>query len=285
VATLPGLGLGLSDSVEERLARLEIPFNRYGVDPYGASRKHLRWMFGTFGLLYRHYFSVRVYGIDRVPSRGRAMLVGNHSGGIAIDAAMVIASLFFEKEPPRLAQSMVEKFINKIPFASMWAGRAGQFTGLPEHAVRLLEDDRLVLVFPEGARGTAKLFPERHSLVDFGTGFVRLALKTRTPIIPFGFLGGGEAMPTVANAYTLGKLLGVPYIPITPYGLPIPLPAQMQVRYGEPLVFKGDGTEDDNVIAGYVDVVKQTIARLIADGRKPEPALLNAGASRPGRSS
>jgi 1-acyl-sn-glycerol-3-phosphate acyltransferase len=205
------------------------------------------------------------------------MLVGNHSGGIAIDAAMVIAACFFDKDPPRLAQGMIEKFINQVPFASLWAGRTGQFTGIPEHAIRLLEDERLLLVFPEGARGTAKLFPERNSLVDFGTGFLRLALKTRTPIIPFGFLGGGEAMPTVANAYTLGKLLGVPYIPITPYGLPLPLPAMMQVHFGEPLRFAGDGSEEDAVIEGYVDDVKRAIAGLIAEGQKPQPSLLNAG--------
>jgi 1-acyl-sn-glycerol-3-phosphate acyltransferase len=268
---------GFGENIEARIARLEIPFNRYGFDSYGASRAHLRWMLGLFGLLYRHYFSVKVIGAERIPARGRAMLVGNHSGGIAIDAAMVIAACFFELDPPRLAQSMVEKFINKMPFASLWTGRGGQFTGLPEHAIRLLEDDRLLLVFPEGARGTAKLFPERHSLVDFGTGFVRLALKTKSPIIPFGFLGGGEAMPTVANAYTLGKLLGVPYVPVTPYGLPIPLPAMMQVRFGEPLVFAGDGSEEDEVIEGYVDQVKSAIAKLIAEGRQPQPALLNAG--------
>lgn len=273
------MATGLGDNVEARIARLEIPWNRYGVDPYGISRAHVRWMMGLFGLMYRHYFSVKVFGIERVPARGRAMLVGNHSGGIAIDAAMVLAACFFELEPPRLAHSMIEKFLSRMPFASVWAGRTGQFTGLPEHAVRLLEEDRLILVFPEGARGTAKLFPERHSLVDFGTGFVRMALKTRSPIIPFGFLGGGEAMPTVANAYAIGKLLGVPYIPITPYGLPLPLPANMQIRFGEPLVFEGDGNEEDHVILGYVDQVKRVIADLIAAGRQPQPALLNAAGS------
>src|SRR4029077_13360162 len=99
---------------------------------------------------------------------------------------------------PRLAQGMLEKFINRVPFASLWSNRCGQFTGLPEHAVRLLEDDRLLMVFPEGARGTAKLYKERHSLVQFGTGFMRLSLRTKTPIVPFGFIGGGEAVPTVA---------------------------------------------------------------------------------------
>ena len=79
------------------------------------------------------------------------------------------------------AKAMAERFVNRFPVASQWMSRTGQFTGLPEHAERLLEDDRLVLVFPEGARGTAKLYWERHSLVEFGSGFVRLALATDTP--------------------------------------------------------------------------------------------------------
>jgi 1-acyl-sn-glycerol-3-phosphate acyltransferase len=266
---------GLGDEVEDRIARLEIPWNRYGVDPYGVSRDHLRWMFGLFGAAYRHYFSMKVVDIHHVPKRGRAMLVGNHSGGISVDGGMVIAACFFELDPPRLAQGMADKFIAKIPFAALWADRTGQLPGLPEHAARLLDDERLLMVFPEGARGTAKLFTERNSLVGFGTGFMRLALKTRTPIIPFGFVGGGDAIPTVSNAYTLGKLLGVPYIPVTPYLLPLPLPAMMQIRFGEPRVFAGDGSEDDEVIQSYVDEVKTTIANLIAEGHKPQPLRLN----------
>ena len=145
------------------------------------------------------------HGIEHVPKRGRVMLVGNHSGGVALDGAMVVASMFFEMEPPRLAQGMAEKFLNKVPFASQFANRCGHLTGLPEHAERLLEDERMLMVFPEGARGTAKLYKERYSLVHFGTGFVRLAMKTKTPIVPFAFLGGGEAIPTISNACRSGS--------------------------------------------------------------------------------
>jgi 1-acyl-sn-glycerol-3-phosphate acyltransferase len=195
------------------------------------------------------------------------MLVGNHSGGVALDAAMVIASCFLELEPPRLAQGMAEKFINRFPFASVWASRCGQFTGIPEHAQRLLEDDRLLLVFPEGARGTAKLWKERWSLVDFGTGFVRLALRTRSPIVPFAFVGGGDAIPTITNLYRIGKLLGVPYVPVTPWIVPLPRPVKLSIHYGEPLLFDGSGSEDDDVVRGYVEQVKSRIAGLIEQGR------------------
>jgi 1-acyl-sn-glycerol-3-phosphate acyltransferase len=228
----------------------------------------------ALSFLYKHYFSVSVRGLENVPRRGRAMLVGNHSGGVAIDGAMVLASMFLEMDPPRLAQGMIEKFINKIPLASLWANKTGQFTGLPEHAVRLLEDDRLLMVFPEGARGTAKLYKERHSLVDFGTGFMRLALQTHTPIIPFAFLGGGDAVPTVANLYTLGRLMGVPYIPVTPYLLAVPLPVKLEIVYGEPIHLSGTGAEDDEVVAEYVYEVKSRIQEMLEHGRKSRERLL-----------
>ncbi|MBK8257509.1 MAG: 1-acyl-sn-glycerol-3-phosphate acyltransferase [Polyangiaceae bacterium] len=216
--------------------------------------------------LYKKYFRVSVFGTENVPARGRAMLVGNHSGGVALDGAMVNASMFWEMNPPRLVQGMAEKFINRVPFMGEWANRTGHLTGLPEHAERLLRDNRLLLVFPEGARGTAKLYHERHSLVDFGTGFVRLAMKTQTPIIPFGFVGGGEAIPTIINSYTLGALVGAPYVPITPYIFAIPLPVALELRYGEPLVFEGTGSEDDEVVQGYVERIKSAIAGLIEKG-------------------
>ncbi len=253
--------------IRDRVDRLELPWNELGVDPYGVSKEHLTVFFKLLYPLYRHYFSVEARGISNVPKRGRTMLIGNHSGGIAIDGAMVIASMLLEMDPPRLAQGMVEKFLNQVPFASSWSNRTGQFTGLPEHAIRLLEDERLLMIFPEGARGTAKLYGERYSLVAFGTGFMRLALRTKTPIVPLAFLGGGDAVPTIANSAWLGKLFGAPYVPITPYGFALPLPVKLEVVYGEPMVFEGTGSEEDVVITGYVERVKAEIARMLDEGR------------------
>lgn len=257
----------LSEEIDRRLERLELPFNEAGFDPYGVSRRHLRASMQVLGFLYRYYFRVACHGIQNVPPRGRVMLVGNHSGGYAIDAGMVIAACFFELEPPRLAQGMADRFINRIPFLSQWTNRGGQITGLPQHAQQLLLNERMLLVFPEGARGTAKLFWERYSLRQFGTGFMRLALRTNTPIVPFAFLGGGEAVPTIANLRLLGKLLGVPYVPLTPYLLPVPLPVRATLEVGEPLRFQGRGDESDRVMQERADEVKAAIQLLIEAGR------------------
>jgi len=252
--------------VEARTHRLELPFNRYGYDRYGLSRRDLGWAFSLLKWFYSHYFHVTAHGLEHVPARGRAMLVGNHSGGVAVDAMMVLGSLMFELEPPRLGQGMAEKFIAGTPFGSMLTSRLGQLTGLPEHAERLLRDERLLMVFPEGARGTAKLYWDRNSLVGFGTGFMRLAMATRSPIVPFGFVGGGDAIPTIRNLYGLGKLIGAPYIPVTPYLLPIPRPVPLQIYYSEPMLFEGNGNEDDETIQGYVEQVRQRIAGLLEAG-------------------
>lgn len=263
--------------VRERIERLDLPFNALGVDPYGVSKSHLQVSLTLLCALHRYYFTVDTRGIEHVPARGRAMLIGNHSGGIAIDGAMLIASCFLSMDPPRLAQGMVEKFIDHVPFLGEWTSRSGQFTGLPEHAERLLEEERLLMVFPEGARGTAKLYKQRYSLVGFGTGFMRLALKTRAPIVPFAVLGGGEAFPTIANSYKLGRLLGLPYVPLVAYGLPLPLPAKIEIVIAPPMRFEGTGNEDDAVVFDYVDKVKAVIAEMLREGkrrRRGEPPRL-----------
>jgi 1-acyl-sn-glycerol-3-phosphate acyltransferase len=252
--------------VEARVNRLEIPFNRHGLDPYGISKKDLVRFLSILAWFYRNYFHVTVEGIGNVPKRGRAMLVGNHSGGVALDGAMVLASMLLEMEPPRLAQAMVEKFLNLVPFLAEWNSRCGQLTGLPEHAERILRDERLLLVFPEGARGTAKLYWERHSLVEFGSGFVRLALATDTPIVPFAFIGGGEAIPTIFNLYKIGRLFGAPYIPVTPWLVPLPRRVPLRILYGEPIRLHGSPTDEDAAIEALVESVKQRIAALIAAG-------------------
>ncbi len=267
----------VSDDVRERVEALELPWNRYDLDPYGISKRDLALFFMGLERAYREYFHVEVFGIEHVPERDRAMVVGNHSGGVAVDAAMVLASCFFEMTPPRLAQGMVEKFIHKLPGAAQIFTRAGQFTGLPSHAKRLLEEERLLMIFPEGARGTAKLATESDTLVGFGSGFMRLALSTRTPIVPFAFLGGGEAIPTVANLHGLGRLLGVPYIPITRYLVPLPKPTTFQLIYSTPMRFEGDGSEPDEIVLGYVEQVRGRIAWLIEQGRALRNGEIVAG--------
>jgi len=252
----------------ERVDRLEIPFNSCGLDPFGISKEHLAVFYSSLGALYRHYFHVRTFGIEHVPKQGRAMLIGNHSGGLPVDGGMLLASLFWELDPPRHAHGMVEYFAQRWPFVSSWFSRVGQLPGLPEHALRFLEADRMLVVFPEGARGTGKLYKDRYKLVRFGTGFLRIALQTNTPIVPFAFLGGEEALRTVYHAPGIAKVLGAPYVPIPPWLVPMPLPFPCEIHYSEPIVFEGTGNERDEVIEDLVARVRARIEGMIEAGRE-----------------
>lgn len=275
----------IDESVAARVDALHLGFNHYGFDRYGVDRKELARMFSVFGWFYHHYFKVQVFGIENVPNEGRAMLVGNHSGGLPLDGAVVVGSLMFEKDTPRLAHAMVEKFVQSFPGAAQLFSRTGQFTGNPDQAVRLLNDDRVLLVFPEGAQGTAKLAKDSDTLVRFGTGFMRLALRTKSPIVPFGFVGGGEALPTIANLKRLGKMFGVPYIPVPRYLLMVPRPTSLQLLYGEPMHFEGTGNERDSVIANMVAEVQDRIASLVRRGRQLRNGELSEEDIQPARTS
>lgn len=257
----------VSKEIRERVDELDLPFNRWGLDPYGISKHHLGLFYSFLGVFYRHYFRVKSVGIENVPDTGPAMLVSNHSGGIPADAGMVIASLFFDHAPPRHCHGMVEKFAQSWPFLAPMFSRVGQLPGIPEHAKRLLADDRLLLVFPEGARGTGKLYRDRYQMVRFGTGFMRIALEMGVPIIPLAFVGGEEALPTVYHSKSLAKLTKTPYWPVPPYLVPVPLPVHCEIHFGEPLQLSGDGQESDEVIAAHIGIVRERIESLIARGR------------------
>lgn len=184
---------------------------------------------------------------------------------------MILTSLMLNDEAPRLGQGMAEYFLTRSPFARPLLRQLGHLTGLPEHAEQLLRDERLLLVFPEGARGAGKLYKDRYKLLRFGTGFIRLALKMKAPVIPCAFIGGEESFPQLYHVKWLAKLVKGPFVPIAPQLVLFPLPVACQVYYGEPMHFDGDGSEPDHVIQQYVDDVRHSMERLISVGLDARP--------------
>ncbi len=259
--------VNIYDDVQEAddiLERIDIPFNDDGIDPYGISRNHIKAAFPAAKWVYRKYFRVKSIGIENIPDEGRVMLVGNHSGGLPIDGSMIVCSVILDHDPPRFAIGMVDKFAQRMPIVSSLFARVGQVTGLRDQAERLLSEERILMVFPEGSKGVGKLYKDRYNMVEFTNGFMRLALKTNSPIVPFAFVGGEEAIPTIFHANALGKMVGAPYFPVTPYILPIPRRVKCQILYGEPMVFESDGSYKD--IQDKVEIVKSKVNDLILQG-------------------
>ena len=86
----------ISPEVRERVELLDLPFNRWGLDPFGISKEHLGLFLTILGQAHHNYFRVRAHGIDNIPDSGPAMLISNHSGGIPTDAGMILASVAVE---------------------------------------------------------------------------------------------------------------------------------------------------------------------------------------------
>jgi 1-acyl-sn-glycerol-3-phosphate acyltransferase len=256
----------VDDELRERHARLGLPMNAYGYDRWGASQDDQLRMMALLRYLHRSYFRVEATGLEHIAD-GRVLLVGNHSGQLAYDGMLIATTLFFDAEPPRLARAMIERFFIETPIVGRLMTRMGQLTGVQENAERLLtEEQAAVLVFPEGQRGGGRVWANRYRIMDFSQGFVRLARRTKTPVVPLAFIGGEEMCPSFSRAEPLAKLLGVPYVPIVPWGLPLPAPVKVHIHFGAPMRFEGTGDEEDDVILPDVRAVEHAVAELIARG-------------------
>lgn len=256
----------VSEDLAERIERLAPQVNEYGYDRWGASPAATKRALVFVSWLYENYFRVEVEGIERVP-QDRVLLIGNHSGQLAYDGMLICAAFILEAEPPRFVRAMIERFFANPPFVNVLMARTGQLIGVPENCERLLaEEDAAVLVFPEGERGGGKVWKDRYKVMGFGRGFLRLALRTRSPIVPFAFIGGEEMCPSFSRMKPIARLLGVPYAPLTPTILPLPLPAKVHILFGEPMLFEGRGDEDDEALIPLVSEVEAAVADLIQKG-------------------
>lgn len=263
------------DDLEGCLRRIAVRRNEVGFDPFGFDPDTARYVLGAVSLLHRRYFRSEVFGLEQMPA-GRVIVVGNHSGQLPFDAAMVAGALLLDAEPPRLPRGMVEKWSAMLPFVSMLFSRAGQVVGLPANARRLLEEEHCLLVFPEGTRGISKTFNQRYKLRDFGLGFMRLALETRTPIVPVAVIGAEEQYISVADFKALAKLLRMPVFPIVPQvflGLLAPLPTRYRIYFGEPMHFDGDPDDDDAIIETKARQVSARVQEMVDRGVAERPSI------------
>jgi 1-acyl-sn-glycerol-3-phosphate acyltransferase len=254
-----------------RLEKLTPPRNELGVDPYGLDLDFLVSAMAPLLWLYRKWFRVETFGLEKVPDSGRVLVVGNHSGQLPFDAAMVEVALLIDKDPPRVARALVDTWVPTLPFVSSFMARCGQIVGTPENCRRLLNAEEALLVFPEGTRGLNKPWAERYRLKDFGLGFMRLALENGAPIVPLGVVGAEEQAPALFDLKPLARLLAFPHFPITPTILPFPLPSRYRLWFGEPLRFEGSPDDEDAVLEEKVQRVKAAITALLAKGLEARP--------------
>jgi len=210
---------------------------------------------------YNYWFRADVEGIENVPSNGGALLVSNHSGALPPDATMIAKAIKEEHTHPRPLNITVEHFFKGYPGFSMLIPKIGCVAAHPANVHRLLYDEeQLVLVFPEGRKGTEKLYKDRYKLRRFGRGgFVEAAMRAQAPIVPICVVGAEEAAPIFAQVNVLQKLTGLIYFPLTPtfpwlgpLGMLGFLPAKFKLRFLEPMYFNEDRMWEDKALVQTV---------------------------------
>jgi 1-acyl-sn-glycerol-3-phosphate acyltransferase len=253
----------------------------YEVDDFGFDAELTEHVFHpVLRQLYKHWFRTEVFDTKHVPDEGPALIVGNHSGTIALDALMLCLAVHDEHPAHRYLRLLAADLVFRLPLVSEVARKSGATLACNPDVDRLLHEGHLVGVFPEGFKGVGKHYSERYKLQRFGrAGFVSVALRNRTPIVPAAIVGAEETYPLLGNIKPLARLLGTPYFPITPTfpwlgpaGL-VPLPSKWMIRFGEPIDTTpwSDQADDPAVVFNLADQVRETIQGMLHELLKMRP--------------
>ena len=255
----------------------------YEIDEFGFDRELTDSVFHPMlRFLYRDWFRTEVYGVEHVPSAGGGLIVGNHSGTLALDALMLSVALRDRHPDHRHLRLLGADLVFRVPILSELARKAGATVANNPDAERLMTSGELVGVFPEGFKGVGKRFSERYKLQRFGRGgFVSAALRTGTPIVPVAIVGAEEIYPILADVQPLARLLGLPYFPLTPtfpwlgpLGL-VPLPSKWLIRFCPPIptAHLTELADDPMVVFNLADQVRETIQATLLEllELRPDP--------------
>ncbi|HPU38872.1 MAG TPA: HAD-IB family hydrolase [Microthrixaceae bacterium] len=182
-------------------------------------------------------------GLDRLPSDGPAILVGNHRS--YLDPLAIGYALARKGRPVRF---LGKKEVFDAPIVGDLATALGGIrvdrgTGsdAPLHAAEeALAAGEMVAIMPQGTipRGPAFFDPE----LTGRWGAVRLAHATGVPIIPIGLWGTEHAWPRSAKFPDVTNLLNPPTV---------------RIRIGDPVPLGGDDVEADTatMMAAIVDLL------------------------------
>lgn len=248
-----------SDYYRQKWGRGSLRARTQEVDEFGMDPDYEEKLRPVLDFMFKKYFRVEVEGVRNIPSEGRAVIVANHSGALPFDGVMLREAIRQRHSGRSDLRWLAEDFSFYLPFLGVALNRIGAVRACPENAERLLAKEHLLGVFPEGAEGIKKLYKNRYTLQRFGRGgFVRLCLKTHSPIIPCAIVGAEETNPILYRFDNLSKLLGLDYLPITPtfpllgpFGL-LPAPTKWKIIFGEPISMGeyGPQAEKDHVLVG-----------------------------------
>jgi 1-acyl-sn-glycerol-3-phosphate acyltransferase len=276
VAVIQAAQRVLGSDWESRVATLLATIRKrlsgdYQVDEFGFDAEITEVLVAAVEPLAEKWFRLEVRGIENIPTEGGALLVANHSGTVPLDGVMTGYAV--KKYAGRNLRPLGADLVFSLPLVGQVARKVGATLACQEDAERLLTGGELAGVWPEGFKGIGKPFAERYKLQRFGRGgFVSSAMRAQVPIVPVSIVGAEEIYPLVGNIPSVARLLGLPYLPITPFfpllgplGL-IPLPSKWIIEFGEPVrtdAYDPEAADDPMLLFNVTDQVRETIQQTL----------------------
>ena len=255
--------LVVSKDLEKHINRIPKTVGSLGYDAWGFNSDINKIGVALFKTLYDHYFRVETSGLENIPKDGPCLIVANHSGQIPLDGTLIGVAMEMNEYAPRAPRAMIERFFPTVPFIGNFLNSVGAVIGDPLNCAKMLERGEAVIVFPEGIRGSGKIYNKRYQLQKFGNGFMHLAMKYNAPVIPVGVVGCEETIPAIANLKSVARFLRIPYVPIA---LPFIFPAKVHLNFGKPLSFEGHAEIAEQEVTQRVETVKTDIRSLVNKG-------------------
>lgn len=188
------------------------------------------------------YFRTEVEGMEHVPKRGPGLITSNHSGYSGFDAFLLCHHIY--QDMGRVPRVLTHHFWFLNQTTSIPANKMGFIEANRKNGLEVLNKKQLLVIFPEGEYGNFKPSTKAYKLQPFKKGVVRLALETKSPIIPTLVIGAEETHINLAqlkfSKYLRGLVLPLPLNVI-------PLPAKWKIKFLPPIHLneKPDVLEDD----------------------------------------
>nr|WP_211177491.1 lysophospholipid acyltransferase family protein [Pseudonocardia acidicola] len=226
--------------------------------------------FVLLGPLLRLLCRPTIEGVDRIPESGGAILASNHLA--------VVDSFFLPLLVPRRITFLAKREYFTEPGAIGWAKKQF-FTGVGQvpvdrsggsaaqaamsTAVRLLREEKLLGIYPEGTRSPdGRLYKGK-------TGVARMALEAEVPVIPVAMIGTDKVNPIGSRMWR---------------------PHHVHIKVGEPLDFSryegmaGDRfierSMTDEIMYSLMELSGQTYVDLYAASVKEKAAAAEREAAR-----
>jgi len=213
----------------------------------------------TIGPLLKLRLRLKIEGQDNVPDFGGAVVVCNHRS--SMDPLILAYSI-----PNRYIQYGAAAWSWKVPGYRQFHELIGAFpltlTGGKgddelSAGLELLRQGELVGIFPEG--GETILEPGKvHKIQQFKTGFARLALRARVPVIPCAVIGSGERRLPAVPAPMVEKFV---HHPKSKRGYSSVVYKRAKCRIGVPLDM-GD-LYDEPIDGKLLDLVRNKVRSIV----------------------